>query len=65
MTDLKKLEKLLKKFGVSNYTLENGTKYCNLCIERGCCDKVGGYIGFYTYFTFDINGCFCEMGAEE
>jgi hypothetical protein len=46
MTDLEKLKKLLKEFGITGYTVNSCGSFIELSTTKGCCPKVRGYIGF-------------------
>ena len=61
--DLIKLKELLDSFGVE-YDADNdsGGHYVQ-CGPGG--EKVDGYLGFYTFFRFDGEGKFIEMGVDE
>lgn len=58
-TDKEKLKKLLKDFGVG-FKEDSSDIYC----EAGDA-KINGYAGFSTWFEFDKEGRFVEMGAYE
>lgn len=62
MKDIDKLKTLLTKFGV--LWREENRSGIMLHIEQPQ-EKVGGYNGFATYFHFDKEGKFKEMGAWE
>lgn len=69
MTDFEKLTSLLAEFGVGYDVKENSAKgkvdgSKHVVCEKGN-EKIGGYIGFITFFDFDCNGKFIRMGAWE
>ena len=59
MTDRDKLKKLFNEFGVG-FQEKEGDVYCEWGKE-----KIEGQISSYTFFTFDNDGSFVEMGAAE
>ncbi len=68
MTDLEKMETLLREFGVGYQRFEKiegkkGRIVQLLCREGN--EKIGGYSFFCTTFDFDQDGKFEEMGAWE
>jgi hypothetical protein len=66
MNDLEKLKELLYSFGiVHEITVDPNKERIWLSIEAKSCDKVEGYSGFYTHFTFDKDGNFLKMGIWE
>ena len=65
MSDLEKLRELLTSFGVL-WTEEGRWNGIMLRIDNnGACKKVCGYDGFGTFFVFEYDGKFREMGAWE
>jgi hypothetical protein len=59
MSDFEKLKALLTEFGVGF-----GEGQWRIVCESGG-EKVTGYSGLFTEFTFDGDGSFIEMGAYE
>lgn len=59
ISDKEKLKRLLTEFGVE-FTEKGNSIIC----DEGS-EKVAGYSGFVTEFTFDADGKFVEMGAYE
>ena len=59
MTDKEKLMKLLNEFEIGYELYGNNEIIC----KEG--NKIDGYMAFFTYFSFDENGKFVEMGAGE
>lgn len=75
MTDKEKLIELLKSFDIKFGDIKDSYKQGDNHINFGYnvynddsfpkCDKVGGYMGFYTSFEFDEDGKFVTVGAWE
>ena len=72
MTDLAKLTSLFDEFGIGYETKEyfepalipKVLRLTDIKCEKGK-DKISGYWGFFTDFTFNPDGQFVGMGAWE
>jgi hypothetical protein len=63
MTDLEKLEKLFKEFGIE-HTKNDEEDGCSLVLSEGD-EKVDGYIHFGASFDFDEKGNFIKVFIYE
>lgn len=78
MTDYQKVYEMLKAFNVPFIASEEkGSKFLTISKDRldyrlsvtesvsGDINKVEAYCDFYTYYSFDTNGCFSHIGIFE
>lgn len=63
LTDYQKTKEWLTELGVG-FQEEASSNRLFILLSAGDA-KIEGYIGFYTRFTFHLNGDFIEVGAFE
>ena len=66
MTDIEKFTNMLSDFHITGYeTDRDDDGITSVTLAEGCCESVGGYMGFLSVWTFNVNGSFIKTASWE